>query len=66
LFAVFAFLAPLSQELEPPALPGRFRLYWVQSRHDEAEPLLKRALAGSEKVLGTEHPNTLTIVNNLD
>jgi hypothetical protein len=30
-----------------------------------AEPLYKRALAGREKALGAEHPDTLSSVNNL-
>ena len=33
--------------------------------HPAAEPLLKRALEASERVLGPEHPNTLVNVNNL-
>ncbi|MEI2771580.1 MAG: tetratricopeptide repeat protein [Candidatus Competibacter sp.] len=36
-----------------------------QGRYGEAEPLFQRALAGFEKVLGPEHPATLTSVNNL-
>ena len=31
----------------------------------EAEPLYKRALEASERVLGKEHPDTLLSVNNL-
>ena len=31
----------------------------------EAEPLYKRALEARERVLGPEHPDTLTSVNNL-
>ena len=31
----------------------------------EAEPLYRRALAGYERVMGPEHPDTLTSVNNL-
>jgi tetratricopeptide (TPR) repeat protein len=34
-------------------------------RFGEAEPLLVRALETRERVLGTEHPETLTSVNNL-
>jgi tetratricopeptide (TPR) repeat protein len=30
-----------------------------------AEPSFRRALTGCERVLGPEHPDTLTIVNNL-
>ena len=32
---------------------------------NEAEPLFRRALEGSERVLGPEHPHTLTYINNL-
>ena len=32
---------------------------------DEAEPICRQALALSEKVLGKEHPNTLSSMNNL-
>ncbi len=34
-------------------------LYETEGRFEEAEPLLKRALAGAERVLGKEHPTTL-------
>ncbi|GAM43571.1 hypothetical protein TCE0_056r18491 [Talaromyces pinophilus] len=34
-------------------------------KYDEAEAMYRRALEGYEKVLGHEHPNTLTSVNNL-
>ena len=34
-------------------------------RYAEAEPLAQRALAIRERVLGREHPDTLTSVNNL-
>jgi tetratricopeptide (TPR) repeat protein len=34
-------------------------------RYGEAEPLLVRALEARERVLGAEHPDTLTSVNNL-
>jgi tetratricopeptide (TPR) repeat protein len=37
----------------------------VEGRLAEAEPLYKRALEGLERVLGKEHPDTLTSVNNL-
>ena len=40
-------------------------LYQAQGRYSEAEPLYKRALAASERVLGPEHPDTLRSVNNL-
>ncbi len=33
-------------------------LYQQQSKYSRAEPLLKRALAISEKALGPQHPNT--------
>ena len=40
-------------------------LYHAQGRYSEAEPLYKRALEASERVLGREHPDTLQSVNNL-
>ena len=40
-------------------------LYQAQGRYGEAEPLYKRALEASERVLGKEHPDTLASVNNL-
>ena len=40
-------------------------LYEAQGRYEEAEPLYKKALEISEKVLGEEHPNTATSYNNL-
>jgi tetratricopeptide (TPR) repeat protein len=40
-------------------------LYRAQGRDAEAEPLLKRALAGRERALGPEHPDTLRSRNNL-
>ena len=40
-------------------------LYIDQGRYSEAEPLYMRALEASERVLGREHPDTLTSVNNL-
>ena len=40
-------------------------LYHAQGRYGEAEPLFKRALEASERVLGKEHPDTLASVNNL-
>lgn len=36
-----------------------------RARYEEAEPLLQRALAIQEKVLGPEHPNTALGLNNL-
>ena len=36
-----------------------------QGKHDEAEAMNRRALDGYEKVLGEEHPYTLTSVSNL-
>ena len=35
-----------------------------QGKLAEAEPLFRRALAGREKKLGLNHPDTLTSVNN--
>jgi tetratricopeptide (TPR) repeat protein len=40
-------------------------LYLKKGDSAAAEPLLQRALVGSEKVFGPDHPNTLVIVNNL-
>jgi tetratricopeptide (TPR) repeat protein len=36
-----------------------------QGKSDEAEPMYRQALALREKVLGKEHPDTLTSMNNL-
>jgi hypothetical protein len=41
-------------------------LYDNQGRHAEAEPLYTRALRIWEKVLGPEHPNTLTVRENYE
>ena len=41
------------------------KLYQRQGRYSEAEPLYRRALEARERVLGTEHPDTLISVNNL-
>ena len=40
-------------------------LYNSQGRYSEAEPLYLDALAMFEQVLGTNHPNTITVRNNL-
>jgi tetratricopeptide (TPR) repeat protein len=40
-------------------------LYADQGKLDEAEKIYIRALEGSEKALGAEHPSTLRTVNNL-
>ena len=37
----------------------------AQGRLEEAEPLCRRALGGSEKKLGPEHPDTSASINNL-
>jgi len=37
----------------------------VQGEHAAARPLHERALAINEKVLGPEHPDTVTSLNNL-
>jgi hypothetical protein len=39
--------------------------YWAAGRTAEAVPLLERTLADRERVLGTDHPDTLTSRNNL-
>lgn len=36
-----------------------------QGKYSEAEPIFRQALALSEKVLGTDHPNTLISMNNV-
>jgi tetratricopeptide (TPR) repeat protein len=36
-----------------------------QGKYEEAEQLNRRALAGYEKVLGVDHPTTLTSLHNL-
>ncbi|KAM6516645.1 hypothetical protein FALCPG4_014823 [Fusarium falciforme] len=38
---------------------------WMRGRYEEAEQMHRRALDGCEKVLGREHPDTLTSVSNL-
>jgi hypothetical protein len=40
-------------------------LYSAQGRYAETEPLLRRSLAISEKVLGPEHPDVADGLNNL-
>jgi CHAT domain-containing protein len=40
-------------------------LYQSQGRYGEAEPLYRRALETQERVLGKEHPDTLTSLGNL-
>ena len=40
-------------------------LYRSQGRYAEAEPLYQRALAGMERVLGKDHPNTKVVRENL-
>ena len=46
-----------------PAVLGQFLS--ENGQYSAAEPLLKRALAARERVLGPEHPDTLTSVSNL-
>ena len=46
-------------------LTGFGRLYRNQGRYQEAEPLVKRALAIYEKALGSDHPNAASSLNNL-
>jgi Tetratricopeptide repeat len=36
-----------------------------QGKYEQAEEMNRRALAGYEKVLGVDHPETLTSVNYL-
>ena len=47
-------------------LPFQLRTFLLDNgSYYEAEPLLRCALERSERVLGPEHPDTLTILNNL-
>ncbi len=41
-------------------------LYRSQGRYSEAEPLYQQALEMFEKWLGVDHPNTITVRNNLE
>ena len=47
------------------ALDSLARLFEDQGRYGEAEPLYEEAKRIDERVLGPEHPGTLTAVNNL-
>src|SRR5262245_23311411 len=47
------------------SLNRQARQYLDQGKYDEAEPLLKRALAIRERALGPAHPDTATSLNNL-
>merc|ERR1711871_799943 len=40
-------------------------LLQAQGKLEEVEPLFRRVLEVSERALGTEHPSTLSSVNNL-
>src|SRR4029077_18056393 len=40
-------------------------LYEREDRHDDSEPLFRRALAIYEKAAGPEHPAAATVLNNL-
>jgi len=40
-------------------------VHWQLGNYGAAEPLFRRALEALERVLGPEHPHTLTSVNNL-
>jgi tetratricopeptide (TPR) repeat protein len=41
-------------------------LYDSQGKYSEAEPLYLRAIQILEKVLGSEHPNTVTVRQNYE
>jgi tetratricopeptide (TPR) repeat protein len=41
------------------------RYFESRGRYDEADELYKRALEGMEKLLGNDHPDTLSSRNNL-
>ncbi|MEQ9625737.1 tetratricopeptide repeat protein [Coleofasciculus chthonoplastes] len=40
-------------------------LYELQGRYDKAEPLYLQALDLRKRLLGDEHPNTITVRKNL-
>jgi len=40
-------------------------VYKLRGKYDAAEPLYRETVQLREKVLGKEHPNTLTRINNL-
>jgi hypothetical protein len=40
-------------------------LYLIQGKYEAAEPVYKETLQLTKKVLGPEHPATLTSMNNL-
>jgi tetratricopeptide (TPR) repeat protein len=47
------------------SLDNLARVYWAQGAYVEAEPLLKRALAIGENILGSEHPDLASGLHNL-
>jgi len=47
------------------AMHGLGDLYSVQGRHADAEAMYDRALRGSEKALGPDHPSTLKTIHNV-
>jgi tetratricopeptide (TPR) repeat protein len=49
----------------PAGLGNMAMLYRAQGHYAEAEPLLKRAMAISEKALGPDHPGVAISLNNL-
>jgi|SRR5579871_1141359 len=60
----------LPESLRDPLAEARIReilasLYYNMGNFIAAEPLLVQALEINEKVLGTEHPDTMTSLNNL-
>ncbi|TFH54313.1 MAG: tetratricopeptide repeat protein, partial [Methanothrix sp.] len=55
----------LSAERLPYFLNEVANFHQDAGRYEGAEPLFRRALEGRERVLGKEHPDTLTSVNNL-
>jgi hypothetical protein len=42
------------------------RLYRDQGKTNEAEKMFQRAIMGRKKVLGSDHPDTLKVVNDLN
>ena len=62
-------LAAIEKDIPGDRLSYRFNAVALfhsdAGRYKAAEPLYRRALEGYERVLGREHPDTLTSVNNL-
>jgi len=46
-------------------LAGLGIVFWAQKRYSDAEPLMRRSLTLREGVLGREHPDLASLMNNL-